>query len=275
MPQSLDSFDNDYYTGHPPQLGNTPDLRATNEGQLPQSAGNPNDPFGGERFRGSSELPLTPEGLMKAHSLAQKIAAKGGLDRIMTSNLGRTIQTAKILSHYTHAPITYVGEGLRDWAYGGLEGQPVTQDNIDFLHHLVAYEPDIKLPGRGPLSTVDGESFNDFRTRVLPFVQKVLGESRGRPQEKTGLVTHQRVIKLINAWMRNGMQDDHSVDAGEMTLNTTGRPPGSLERLHVDQFAGPQMSSVDMDNPGHLTGGLYLIRHEATPWNKKSSGPGS
>lgn len=275
MPQSLDSFDNDYYIGETPKLGNVPDLRVSNEGQLPPATGKPNDPFGGERFRGSSELPLTPEGLMKAHTLGQKLAQKGGLDRILTSSLGRTIQTAKIISHYTHAPITYIGDGLRDWAYGALEGQPVTQDNVDLLNHLVTEEPDLKLPGRGPLSTVDGESFNDFRKRVIPFVQKVLGESRARPQERTGLVTHQRVIKLINAWMRNGMQDDHSVDAGEMSLQTQGRSPGSLERLHVDQFAGPQMSGVDLDHHGLLQGGLYLIRHEATPWNAKKSGPGS
>lgn len=275
MPQSLDSFDNDYYTGEPPKLGNTPDLRVSNEGQLPPTAGHPNDPFGGERFRGSSELPLTPEGLMKAHTLAQKLAMKGGLDRILTSDSGRTVQTAKILSHYTHAPITYIGDGLRDWAYGALEGQPVTEENLDFLRHLVTHEPDLKLPGRGPLSTRDGESFNDFRNRGIGFFQRVLGESRGRPQERTGLVTHQRVLKLLNAWMRNGMPDDRSVDAGEMTLNTSGRPPGSLERLHVDPFSGPQISSVDLDHHGLLQGGLYLIRHEATPWNKKSSGPGS
>lgn len=276
MPQSLDSFTDTPYTGETGRLGNVPDLRVTSDQQAPKDAGNPNDPFGGERFRGSSELPLTSEGLLKAHALAQKLALKGGLDRILTSSLGRTMKTASIISHYTHAPITDVTNKLHPWHQGGLEGQLVTQDSVDFLNHLISEEPDLKIPGRGPLSTSDGESFNDFRRRTIPYLQKIIGESRSRPQERTGLVTHYRVRKLLEAWMRNGMPEDGSVDAGEMTLHTAGAKPGSVERLSVDPFAGPQLSSVDLDSHGLLPGGIYFIRHEDTPWNSKTgSGKGA
>ncbi|MDE1766580.1 MAG: histidine phosphatase family protein [Thaumarchaeota archaeon] len=277
MPQSLDSFDNDYYVGETPRLGNVPDLRVPNEGQYPTNVGiyspGAEEPFsGGEKFRGSSELPLTSEGLMKAHTLAQKLAMKGGLDRIVTSDLGRTVQTAKIISHYTHAPVTDITKALGPWHLGGLEGQPVDKDNVDLMNHLISEEPDLKLPGRGPLSTSDGESFNDFRRRTLPYLQKLIGEARSRPQERTGVVTHYRVRKLLEAWMRNGMPDDGSIDSGEMTLNSSNNKPGSLERLHVDPFNGPQLSNVDLDHMGLLQGGLYFIRHEDTPWNRKESG---
>ena len=268
MPQSLDSFDNDYYIGNMPRLGDDPPVA-----QNYSYPGVPkNNPYGGEKFRGSSELPLTPEGLMKAHTLAMKLANKGGLDRLMASDLGRTVKTASVISHYTHAPLVAVTDKLHPWHLGGLEGQPVNDENTEFLNHLITHEPDLKIPGRGPLSTSDGESFNDFRQRTIPFLQKMIGESRARPQERTGLVTHYRVRKLLEAWMRNGMPDDGSVDAGEMTLHSAGNKPGSIERLHVDPFAGPQISSVDLDSHGLLPGGLYFIRHEDTPWNAKASG---
>lgn len=271
MPQSLDSFDNDYYIGNMPRLEQDPPIAAKYS-----YPGVPGDaPFGGEKYRGSSQLPLTPNGLMKAHTLAMKLAQKGGLDRIMTSDLDRTVKTAHIISHYTHAPVVAMTNKLGPWHLGGLEGQPVNEENSAFLNYLISEEPDLKLPGRGPLSTADGESFDDFRKRTIPFLQKVIGESRARPQEKTGLVTHYRVVKLLSAWMRNGMPDDGSVDSGEMTLHDTKSAPGSMERLYVDPFAGPQMSSVDLDTPAHLQGGIYIIRHEDTPWNKKPQGFGT
>jgi len=225
--------------------------------------------FGGEKFRGSSELPLTTEGLMKAHQLGMKLAEKGGLDRLMTSSMGRTVQTAKIISHYTHTPIVHIGDELHPWHMGALEGQDITPEKIDFQNKLIREQPDFKVPGRGPLSTRDGESFNDFKNRTMPFLQQAMAQSRSRPEEATGLVTHYRVRKLLEAWMRKGAPEDGSIDTEEMTTHTAHGKPGSLERLVMDPYAGPQLSSVDLNSSGRLGGGLYFIRHEDTPWNNK------
>lgn len=218
-----------------------------------------------ERFRGTSEIPLTSEGLQKAHELGMDLAQKGGLDRIMTSDLGRTLQTSKILSHHTHAPITYIGDGLHPWHLGALEGQPVDSESIDLMNHLIKDDPDVPLPGRGPASTADGESFNSFKMRTLKFLKQAIAQSQSRPDEKVGLVTHGRVKTLLDAWMRKGMDPNGEVDKDVMT-----EPPsknGSIDKFRVDPYTGPQMEAVDMKSHTPLRGGLYVIRHEATPWN--------
>jgi broad specificity phosphatase PhoE len=230
-------------------------------------------PTGGspEKFRGSSEIPLTNQGVQGAHDLAMKLAQKGGLDEIMTSGLGRTVHTAKIISHYTHAPITYIGDKLHPWHLGPLEGTDVTPEKIDLINHLIKQEPDAPLPGRGPLSTADGESFNSFKERTLPFLAQVIRKVQMDPTKKIGLVTHYRVKRLLDSYMQAGMPDDGTIDANEMTRHDMGTPPGSLDRLSADPDAGPQMHSVDLDNPARLLGGAYFIRHEATPWNGSQS----
>lgn len=220
-----------------------------------------------ERFRGSSEIPLLPEGLEAAHKLGMQLQQKGGLDRIMSSSLGRTVNTAKIISQHTHAPITYIGDGLHPWHLGALEGQPVDKDGIDLMNHLIKEQPDVTVPGRSPQSTNDGESFNDFKGRTLNFLKEVVAQHKSRPDEKVGLVTHYRVRKLLEAWMRKGMDPDGVIDTDEMTKHDMGSQPGSLERFRVDPYTGPQIEGVDLKSPSPLTGGLYFIRHEKTPWN--------
>jgi len=222
---------------------------------------------GGEKFRGSSEVPLTTEGIQSAQDVALALAKRGGLDELQTSSLGRTIHTAKIISQYTHAPITYIGNGLHPWHLGPLEGQDVTPDLLAYQKHLVTEAPDEIPQGRGAQSTADGESFNQFKGRTLPFLQKVISQASIQPDRKIGVVTHYRVRRLLDAWMRGGMDPNGSVDTEVMTSHDGQDKPGSLQRLSVDPYAGPQISSVDLDNPASLQGGIYLIRHGKTGWN--------
>lgn len=221
-----------------------------------------------ERFRGSSELPLTDAGVAKAHDLAMKLATKGGLSEIVASSLGRTVNTAKIISHYTHAPITDITTGLHPWHLGTLEGQEITPDGIQLQKDLVDH-PDVVSPiaGRGPRSTADGESFNAFKDRSLGYLKQLISRSAADPQRAIGAVTHYRVKKLLEAWMRRGMDPSGDIDSEFMNTHDESNKPGGVERLSADPYAGPQLSDVDLDGPGKLLGGLYLIRHEATPWN--------
>jgi broad specificity phosphatase PhoE len=219
-----------------------------------------------ERFRGSSDLPLTPEGLQRAHEVGQELAQKGGVDRILSSSLVRTLATAQAVSKYTRAPITHIGEELHPWHLGSLEGHEITQDGLDFMHSLIKDHPDYPIPGRGPASTADGESFNSFKQRTLPFYDKILRDHIANPQERTLLVTHSRNVKLMNAWLRTGAKQDYEVDPGEMTQDSD--KPGHLERISWDPHIGWQTNDVDTSSPTRLGGGIYLLRHESTPWNK-------
>lgn len=238
----------------------------------------PGNDYGGERFRGSSEIPMTPEGLQNAHILGQQIANKGGLDRILTSTLGRTIQTGRILQRYTHAPIVYSGDGLDPWHLGAMEGQPLSDELVQHQKDLVSFRPDEISPlirGRGPMSTADGESFNDFKNRALPFLQKLIADHQARPDEKTGVITHYRVRRLLDAWMRKGMNEDGEIDADTMNTHTGNEPPGSMSRFSINPSnKNPQMNLVDLKTPARLPGGIYFVRHEATPWNAVPPGTG-
>lgn len=220
-----------------------------------------------ERFRGTSEVPLTEEGLANAHQLGQQLAAKGGVDRIMASDLGRTLTTARILNHYTRAPIVHVGPELHPWHLGSLEGTEVTPEKLDFMHDLIRNHPNFPIAGRGPLSTEDGESFNDYRNRILPFFDARLRESIANPTERTALVTHGRGLKIMNAWVRAGANQDFEIDPGEMIQDHDS--PGTVMRVSHQPGIGIQVNDVDLHSPTPLSGGVYLIRHENTPWNRQ------
>lgn len=221
----------------------------------------------GERFRGSSEIPLTAQGISDAHDVGVGLASRGGLDEIHTSNLGRAIHTARIISHYTHAPIVDQTDGFHPWHVGRLEGQPITPQSIDLLQSLVRDYPDSKVTGRGPLSTADGESFNSFKTRTLGALQSIIQRSAIYSDKKIAVVTHYRVKKLLDAWMRGGMDPDGGIDTDEMLSKADGIKTAGVDRLSVDPYAGPEMSAVDLKNPSPLMGGVYLIRHGSTDWN--------
>ena len=227
--------------------------------------------LGGEKFRGSSEIPLTGRGLEQAQDVGIRLAQKGGLDEIKSSSLGRTLQTASAISRFTHAPITYKGDGLHPWHLGGLEGSDVTPEKIEFINDRIHNHPDTPVEGRGPRSSYDGESFNDFKTRTLDFISKEIHGAGMASRRRVGLVTHYRVKKLIDAWMRKGAGSDYDIDEDLMTSNSDDHSPGGVDRLVVDPNAGPQMFNVDLASPAQLGGGLYLIRHGETEWNNSNS----
>jgi broad specificity phosphatase PhoE len=224
-----------------------------------------------ERIRGSSEIPLTGEGLQKAHDLGMSLALKGGVHRIVTSNLGRTLTTARAISRYTRAPITHIGDELHPWHLGSLEGQPVTPETISMMKSAILDTPDqTNFPGRGPASTADGESFDAFKQRTLPFLDDMMREHQGNPSLKTAVVTHYRVKKLLQSWLNRGAESSYEIDPHEMTAerNQKDNQPGGIDRLAYDQNTGWSLNPVDLRNPADLMAGMYIIRHENTDWNQ-------
>lgn len=224
----------------------------------------------GERFRGSSDVPLTAAGHQQALERGIQFAQKGGLDEIHTSDLSRAMHTARAISRFTHAPIVDVTDRLHPWHLGSLEGQPVTPELIDLQKELVKDRPDHAVPGRGPLSIADGESFNQFKQRTLGKVQELLQRTATHPELKIGAVTHYRVKKIIDSWLRAGAQPDGTTDAEEMNRHDK-LPTAGVDRLSWNRDTGPEMSAVDMTQNMPLPGGIYLIRHGETAWNNQQS----
>ena len=223
---------------------------------------------GGERFRGSSEIPLTADGVYKAKQLGQKIAAKGGLDAIVVSDLGRTLKTAEILSKATGAPIVEVTKGLHPWHLGRLEGQMVTPDKLALQNHLIGTEPDMKIPGQGPKSTEIGESFNDFKNRTGKYIQKLYDQHVRDPKKRIGAITHFRVLRLVQAALKNGTLDStFDINPKDMEVGGKGDDPGSVHVIYKGGDGKPQLDRVDMGKIDSVPSGILLIRHESTPWN--------
>ena len=219
----------------------------------------------GERIRGSSDIPLTQEGLASSHQLGIDLAAKGGLSEIHSSNLIRALQTAQALARHTHAPIVSATDQLHPWRLGHLEGQPA-EEALPVAHQYMRDMPDVPIEGMGPASTKPGESFNQFKQRVLAYVKPLLQRLQRDPNLKIGLVTHLRDRKLLEAWLAMGAPSNNEVDKASLE-----RPPstgtGSVDRIFHDPTDGWRMVPHDTKSTGATPGGLYVIRHEQTAWN--------
>jgi len=224
----------------------------------------------GERFRGSSDIPLAPEGVAKARALAKEIAKKGGLDYIYASKMKRTARTAEILSNATGAKIVWTEEFV-DWALGGLEGKPVNDETIAIQNEFLLDKPDTKVLGRGPLSTRDGESFNAFRKRGTKYtMDDVIPRAEKEPDVRRAYIVNFRFIKLVKAWIKAGADKDGSIDTDEMVkyLKNNDSPPGSIAKLVVGEGDKPKLQEIDIFDVPKLDGNVFLIRHSTTAWNK-------
>jgi len=228
---------------------------------------NPGD-SGQDIIRGSSDIPLSPQGLQEAHEIGMKLAMKGGLDSIATSDLRRASDTAKIIAHHTHAPIVYNGPDLHPWHLGEMEGQPTEKVMDGIINHMEDH-PDEAPKGRGPESTSDGESFNDFKRRGLTTFKTGLARLTMDPTKKDAYVTHYRMIKLAQAWQKEGGVGNDRIDKEYM--KTSGDEPGSVHRMYNDpRTQETKIQKVDLNDPSPLLGGMYLIRHGATAYNKEN-----
>jgi broad specificity phosphatase PhoE len=119
--------------------------------------------------------------------------------------------------------------------------------------------------GRGPLSTKDGESFNQFKNRALDATRAALADHE--PGEKTAVVTHYRNIRAIQAWLNAGAKANNDIDVNTMKAKGDSEP-GDMFYMHP---GGKALLKVDKaDQPG-----VYLIRHGATAWNEGTDEPKS
>lgn len=224
---------------------------------------------GEDVIRGSSNIPLSAQGKQQVAERAGQFAQRGGVDEIISSDLKRAHDSAKAVQKETDAPLSTT-DALRPWHMGEIEGQPTSQV-LDKIHNYILNKPDEKIPGRGPLSTEDGESFNDFKDRFLTFMQDMMAAHDG--ESKSLLMTHFRNIKLMQAWLKKGAGDDHEIDAKEM-MRKDGEP-GDVQRF-APVGARWRMLDEDMGQSAPLKPGIYLMRHGLTEWNGENAGqPGT
>ncbi|MDE1830313.1 MAG: histidine phosphatase family protein [Thaumarchaeota archaeon] len=155
-----------------------------------------------DKAHGWSKEPLTENGVKEVERFAD---LKNKPDILVASDLPRTSQTADIVSKKNSIPIAETTPGLRTWNIGELQGKPCTQ--VDKQLEKYVSNPDKPIPG--------GESFNNFKTRVLGSVQDLLAKY---PDQKIGFVTHSKVQQLLNAYDTTGgeyVDHDHFLNGAE------------------------------------------------------------
>jgi broad specificity phosphatase PhoE len=167
-------------------------------------------------IRGHKNVQLSDEGRQQAAELGKQLS-NSGISRIYSSDLDRTMDTAKEVSKTTGAPVVPDAR-LRPWKLGNtIEGKP-TADMLPKIKALTE-NPDQKPPG--------GETFNEFKNRFLEGYHEI---QNAHPNEHTAIVTHYRGTKLMDAWRAAGVDNDE-VKPDVFEAYDPHKKPGSYQVL--------------------------------------------
>jgi len=140
-----------------------------------------------QRYQGHSDSPLTETGRNQVSALGRRMA-KMEFDTLISSDLGRTQETASIIAGYTgHAVET--DSRLRERNYGVLEGLTVPEikaRHSEVLKQLDANDPDYIIP--------EGESHRQHYERNLAVIEEL---QSGRSSPKVAMVVHGGVLDSL------------------------------------------------------------------------------
>jgi broad specificity phosphatase PhoE len=211
-----------------------------------------------ERFRGTLDLPLTPDGLDQARATARRLADQP-LTAVYSSPLLRARSTAEILAGPHGLPVQVL-PGLGTMNFGQWAGRrhaDVARDWPD-LYAAWRRDPlDIQIPG--------GESVADLQVRALTAVRNVAAQHA--PGETLLLVTHQAVTRLLACGLLDLPAAAYwQIQQDLCNLSSYRYDPGS-GRFSVERLN--DTCHLDSALPPHRAPGLrlLLVRHGQTAWN--------
>jgi probable phosphoglycerate mutase len=163
-------------------------------------------PLSGERrFAGRGDIPLTGTGLKQAAAAAARLAARGGLDLIVTSPLERTQETASAVAAATGVPLV-ADDGWMETDFGEWEGLNHAEAERGWPEQMAAWLNDTAAAPPG------GESFAATSDRVLKALDTLLAEHAGATVLVVSHVTPMKILLL------------HAMLA----------PPAALRRIQLD-----------------------------------------
>jgi ribonuclease H / adenosylcobalamin/alpha-ribazole phosphatase len=157
------------------------------------------------RFAGRGDIPLTSAGLAQAAAVADRLAARGGIDTLVTSPLARARQTAEVVAKATGAPLE-ADDGLAEADFGKWEGLTFAEASERWPDEISAWlsGADAAPPG--------GESFAAVARRVDGALDRLLAQHRSGTLL---LISHVTPIKTL-------------------VCRALLAPPAALFRLHLD-----------------------------------------
>lgn len=135
------------------------------------------------RYQGQNDVPLNPVGRAQAEALGRRLAA-ASLDVVVSSDLGRTMQTARRL---TSGPIV-ADARLREPDYGQFQG--LTYAEMEALAPEIyhRWQTDRAIP------PPEGESVSAVLTRLDSFMTDLRADY---PQQRVLAVSHGELIALL------------------------------------------------------------------------------
>jgi ribonuclease H / adenosylcobalamin/alpha-ribazole phosphatase len=137
--------------------------------------------------RGGFDAPLAPLGEAQAQALAREVAARGGIDRIVSSPLLRTRQTAHVVASAIGLGVE-IEDGFAECAFGEWDGHTFADVRDRWPVELEEWlaSTDVAPPG--------GESFAACRDRVTAARVRTIERY---PGERVLVVAHVTPIKLL------------------------------------------------------------------------------
>ena len=140
-------------------------------------------------LQGHLDIPLNMKGIAQAQEIREKLKTES-FDIIISSDLSRAYQTAKIISAGTNLFITK-NTCLRERYLGVFQGQNKNSFNMDGPH------------------IQDVESLEDMQKRILDSLWKIISEYKGK---NILVVCHGGVIRNILAAIENSTPNKYHTD---------------------------------------------------------------
>ena len=133
-----------------------------------------------EKSRSWSKIGIDKKAAEPLADKAAKVFDQHGVSTITSSDLPRGTQSAKLLaSKMKEKPEVWSTYSARTWNTGEA-GQPEKEAREKRKEY--AKHPEEPMPG--------GESFNDFRDRLVPFLHSELEKAKSKPNEKRAIILH-------------------------------------------------------------------------------------
>jgi probable phosphoglycerate mutase len=139
------------------------------------------------RFAGVGDIALTETGIRQAKLAGERLAARGGIDVIVTSPLQRAGQTAAEVAAAIGAPVV-TDDDLRETDFGAWEGLTFAEAQERWPHEVTTWlgDPAVAPP--------QGESFTAVGVRVGRALARLLDQYTG---QTVLVVSHVTPIKTL------------------------------------------------------------------------------
>lgn len=184
-----------------------------------------------KRFAGLGDIELTETGVRQAKLAGERLAARGGMDVIVTSPLRRARDTAAQVSAATGAPVM-TDEDLRETDFGAWEGLTFAEAQRRWPDEVTRWLGD---PGTAP---PQGESFAEVGVRVRAALARLLEQYTG---QTVLVVSHVTPIKTLLT---------EALLAPPAALHRMFLDVGSLNEIHW--FSDGPAVVRSLNDTGHL-----------------------